>query len=274
MLRDSVDVDGRTRTFTVVGGPSKNLVLVFHGSRQTGAKHRDFTGGIFDSLPAVVVYLDGYRGNWNDARRESGFPARVENVDDVAFTRAVIAKLRAGHGIDPARVFGVGYSNGGQMVMRLAHETPSLLAGGAVIAASMPEPDSFLLPADGFTPMPMLLVHGTKDPIVRYAGGEMPWLTRTVFRVGGRSRSMPDTAAYFAEHNGISAAPTVTRWPGTAIETTEYRAPGRPPVALYTVHGGGHTIPGPRRAPALIGKTSPDVNTAELITEFFELSGF
>jgi polyhydroxybutyrate depolymerase len=272
MLRDSVDVDGRTRTFTVVGGPSKNLVLVFHGSRQTGRKHRDFTGRIFDGLPAVVAYLDGYRGNWNDARRESGFPARRENVDDVAFTRAVIATLRDTHGIDPARVFGVGYSNGGQMVMRLAHETPTPLAGGTVIAATMPVPESFLLPADRFTPMPMLLVHGTKDPIVRYEGGETPWLTRTVFRVGGRSRSMPDTAAYFASHNGITAAPAITRLPGTAIETTEYRSPGRPPVALYTVHDGGHTIPGPRRAPAVVGRTSPDVNTAELISAFFALS--
>ncbi|WP_436534249.1 alpha/beta hydrolase family esterase [Actinoplanes sp. HUAS TT8] len=273
MLRDSIDVDGRTRTYTVVGGPSKNLVLVFHGSKQTGPKHRDFTGAIFDTLPAVVVYLDGYRGNWNDARRESGFPARVENVDDVAFTRAVVARLAVSHGIDPARVFGVGYSNGGQMVMRLAHETPGLLAGATVIAATMPEPDSFLLASAPPGPLPVLLIHGTKDPIVGYAGGEMPWLTRTVFKVGGRSLSMPATAAYFAARNGITTSPVSTRRPGTAIETTEYRAQGHEPVALHTVHGGGHTVPGPRRAPAafIVGRTNQDVNTAELITEFFQL---
>lgn len=280
MSRDSVDVGGRIRTYTVIGGPSKNLILVFHGSKQNGRKHRDFTGGLFDKLPAVVVYLDGYRGNWNDARRESRFPARVENIDDVAFTRAVIAKLTASHGIDPHRVYGVGYSNGGQMVMRLAHETPGLLAGATVIAATMPEAESFLLPDAPPAPMPVLLIHGTEDPIVSYSGGELSWFTRTVFKVGGRSLSMPDTAAYFAARNGITAAPVSTRLPSspngrTSIERTEYRAAGHPPVALYTVHGGGHTIPGPRPAPGafVVGRTSPDVDTAELITEFFALEG-
>lgn len=273
MQFDSVDIDGRTRTFSVTGGPSKNLVLVFHGSKQTGEKHRQFTGGIFDTLPAVVAHLDGYRGNWNDARRQSGFPARVENIDDVAFVRAVIAKLETSHGIDPERVFGIGYSNGGQMVMRLVHETPTPLAGATVIAATMPAAESFLLPDAPPAPMPVLLIHGTKDPIVSYHGGEMSWFTRTVFKVGGRSLSMPETAAYYAARNGITTPPTSTKLSSTSIEKTEYRTSGHPPVALYTIHGGGHTIPGPRRAPAsfVVGKTSSEVNTAELVKEFFDL---
>ncbi|MFI1994803.1 alpha/beta hydrolase family esterase [Actinoplanes sp. NPDC020271] len=301
MLHDSVEVDGRTRTYTVTGGPSANLVLVFHGSKQTGPVHRDFTGRIFDTVPAVVVYLDGYRRNWNDARRESRFPARIENVDDVAFTRAVIAKLVVSHGVDPAKVFAVGYSNGGQMVMRLAHEQPALLAGATVIAATLPEAESFLLAGAAPVPLPVLLIHGTKDPIVRYQGGGMSWFTRAVFKVGGRSLSMPETAAYFAARNGITATPVSARVPAAAavpaatakpgatstaiagppaakartwVERTEYRQAGRPPVALYTVHGGGHTIPGPRRAPAafVVGETNSDVNTAELVTEFFGLA--
>ncbi len=72
--RGSVTVAGATRTFTLVGaaapGDAKPLILVFHGSRQTGDKHRAFTGGVFDALAArgaLVAYLDGFRGNWNDA---------------------------------------------------------------------------------------------------------------------------------------------------------------------------------------------------------------
>jgi polyhydroxybutyrate depolymerase len=140
MTRDEIEVDGRRRTFAVVGEPDgaagRDLVLVFHGSRQDGEKHRAFTGQVFDALAAdgaaVVAYLDGYRGNWNDARRESRFPARLEDVDDVGFARAVIARLAQTHAIDRDRVLAVGYSNGGQMVMRLLHEAPELLAGGVV----------------------------------------------------------------------------------------------------------------------------------------------
>ena len=47
---------------------------------------------------------------------------------------------------------------------------------------------------------------------------------------------------------------------------------GHPPVVLYTIHGGGHTIPGPRKAPFVLGRTSSDVNTADLIRGFFQIS--
>ena len=270
-MKDSVEVDGRRRTYEVVGAPSRNLLLVFHGSKQSGAKHRKFTGGMYDDGAAVVVYLDGYRGNWNDARRESSFPARRDHIDDVAFVRTVIEKLTATHGIDPERVFAVGYSNGGQMVMRLAHEAPELIAGAAVIAATMPAPDNFLVAEAPAVPMPVLLIHGTKDPIVPYTGGEMRWWARALFKVGGASLSMPATAAYFAGRNGITAPPVTTEVTAE-VERTAYRRPGHPPVTLYTVRGGGHTIPGPAKAPALIGRTNHDVTTARLVEEELGIS--
>ncbi|MFD9698737.1 alpha/beta hydrolase family esterase [Lentzea sp. NPDC059081] len=283
VLRDSVEVDGRLRTFTVVKPAHATaphpLVLVFHGSRQSADKHRAFTGGMYDELAsdAVVAYLDGYRGNWNDARRGSRFPARRDGVDDIGFTRAVIAKLAAEHGADPDRVVAVGYSNGGQMVMRLVHEAPELLAGAVVIAATMPAPENFLSTGAPVVPMPLLAIHGTKDPITSYDGGSFTWWQRLVFKVGGESWSAPQTARYFASRNGITADPVTTRLPAagsgdpTEVERTDYRQDGRPPVTLLTVHNGGHTIPGPADAPAVIGRTSHHVTTARVLADFFGL---
>ncbi|MFG1644073.1 alpha/beta hydrolase family esterase [Amycolatopsis sp. NPDC049252] len=281
---DSVDVAGTTRTFTTVepaeDTPSRALVLVFHGSRQTGDKHRAFTGEAFDRLAAdgtaVVVYPDGYRGNWNDARRESRFPARLAGMDDLAFTRAVIAELAARNRIDPRRVFAIGFSNGGQLVMRLAHETPGLLAGAAVIGATMPAPENFLATDTPPAPLPMLFIHGTKDPIISYDGGTMSWWQRQVFKVGGTSWSAPRTARYFAERNGITADPITTRHPSrpgaaTTVERSEYREDGKPPVVLYTILGGGHTVPGPAGNPRILGKTSHEVDAADLVGTFFGL---
>lgn len=276
-----VDVDGVRRSVTVVGEPGgdrpRGLLLVFHGSRQDGAGHRKFTGGAYERLTErgmVVAYLDGYRGNWNDARLESRFPARVEGMDDVGFTRAVIERLVSTRGVDPRRVVALGYSNGGQMVMRIAHEAPDLLAGAVVIAATMPAEENFLLPATPPASLPLVLVHGTKDPISHYAGGQMaPW-ARKMFKVGGRSLSMPETAAYFAARNGITAGPTRTAVPRdersprrTSVERTAYEQDGRDPVVLYVVHGGGHTVPGPRRAPFVLGATSADVLVTDLVAE-------
>jgi polyhydroxybutyrate depolymerase len=282
----SVEVGGRLRTYSVVGrareaaeaAGARDLVLVFHGSKQDGAKHRRFTGRAFDALTesgrVVVAYLDGYRGNWNDARRGSGFPARLEDVDDVGFARAVVERLVETHAVGGDRVFAVGYSNGGQMVIRLLHEAPGMLAGAAVIAATMPAPENFLLPDAVPAALPVLLVHGTKDPIAAYGGGELGWVLRRVFQVEGRTLSAPETAAYFAAHNGITAEPTTTPVPvakGPGVKRTEYRQDGRPPVILCTVVGGGHTVPGPGRAPFVVGRSTHEVDAADLVAEHLGL---
>lgn len=282
----TIEIKGTRRTFTVVGAAqshrTRDLILVFHGSKQDGEKFRRFTGGTFDALAetgdAVVVYLNGYRGNWNDSRRESSFAARLENIDDVAFAQAVVEEMAISRGIDPRRVFAIGYSNGGQMVMRLMHEKPEMLAGAAIFSATMPGRESFLFPDASPAAIPVLLIHGTRDPIVPYDGGSMkPW-ARRMFKVGGSTLAAGDTAAYFARSNGITSEPQRVGRPidlasrRTWIERTDYRQDGHQRVRLYTVHGGGHTIPGPRKAPFILGPTNGDISAAAEVAEFFELT--
>lgn len=285
ITQGSIGVAGRERSYTLAeppgAGPGTGLVLVFHGSKQTGEKFRAFTGRSFDALAstggAVVAYLDGYKGQWNDARAASSFAARTENVDDVAFAEAMIGKLQASHQIDSSKVYAAGFSNGGQMVIRLVHQVPGLLAGAAVIAATQPAPDNFLLADAPPVPLPVVLIHGTRDPIVAYQGGTMSWWARRVFRVGGTSLSAPQTAAYFAARNAITQPFTATNLPHrgvsgkTSVTRTDYYQDGKLPVTLYTVHAGGHTIPGPRKAPLVLGRTTRDLNAAEAVGQFFGL---
>ena len=62
----SIAVAGRQRSYTLAEppgtGPATSLVLVFHGSNQTGERLRAFTGGSFDAVAstgkAVVAYLE------------------------------------------------------------------------------------------------------------------------------------------------------------------------------------------------------------------------
>ncbi|MFG1927863.1 alpha/beta hydrolase family esterase [Cryptosporangium sp. NPDC048952] len=268
----SIDVAGRTRTYTAVtpeDGDFKRVLLVFHGSKQNGAAFRRFSGNAFDRLSdTAVVYLDGYRKNWNDARAASAFPARAENIDDVAFAERVADRVADGR-----PVYAAGFSNGGAMVIRLLHERPDLLAGGAVISAQQPAPDNFLLPDAPVVAKPVLLFHGTKDRIVPYGGGEMARWAQFAFKVGGAMLSAPETAAYFAQRNGITAPPLTVDLPHrggrTTVSRTDYRQDGRAPVTLYTVHGGGHTVPGEKPSPALMGRTGSDVHAAEAIEELF-----
>ncbi|WP_431219960.1 alpha/beta hydrolase family esterase [Leifsonia xyli] len=281
-MQATISAAGRTRSYTVVGdqhGPGgRALVLVFHGSRQDGRIHRRFTGGALDRLAeegrAVVAYLDGYRGNWNDARAASSFPARTERIDDVAFARAVVESLAESHGIDRDAVVGVGYSNGGQMVLRLLHEPGDLLAGAVVVAATMPDREGFLgaFSEESDRSIPVALVAGTSDRIVPFDGGRMAWWARTVFKVDGLALSAVETAEYLARRNGITSAPSVRALPapagarrGAPMQETAYRQAGRAPVTLYTVLGGGHTVPGPTAAPRVLGRTGADRSIDEIV---------
>lgn len=274
-MTESIDIGGARRTFTLVGSASATtLILVFHGSRQTGETHRAFTGAPLDRLVddgrAVVAYLDGHKGNWNDFRRESAFPARRDNVDDMAFARAVIERVTASHGV--SRTIAVGYSNGGQLVFRLLHEAPQLLSGAVAVAATMPDREGFLGEfSDAATdhPVPVTIVAGDADPVVPYGGGRMAWWARTLFRVDGTALSAPDTAAYFARRNAITTSPTArllpTRSGPTTTEVLDYRQQGRSPVTLVTVRGGGHTVPSHHPGPRLVGRTGDALTIDEIV---------
>lgn len=280
VAQDSLTLGGHSRTFMAVIPdqlqPGAPLLLVFHGSMQNGQAIRESLGYTFDRLAVqhgfVVVYPDAYKGAWHDCRTAADFPARRENIDDVGFARALIAQFRDSHQIDPAQVYAAGYSNGGQMIFRLAAEAAGEFAGLAAIAATQPTEDNFACAAPSHG-VPMLLISGTRDPIVPYGGG---MISLFGMQPRGTARSFADTARFYAECNGISAAPTKHSWPhtGTLGKTTvtasSYQQAERPPVTAYTVQGGGHVVPGPASAfPRLVGRINRELDAPTVIWDFF-----
>jgi polyhydroxybutyrate depolymerase len=250
------------------------VVLAFHGSNQTAAGFHKAIGGSLDGLvaggDAVVVYLDGYRGNWNDARRDSDFPARRDGIDDVSFSRAVVDQLVGPSKVDRNRVIALGYSAGGQMVIRLMHHAPELFAGAVIVSATQPVSDNFIASEKAPVPIPVGLIHGTRDRLVPYGGG---MASLWGFRPRGLGHSAPETAAYFSRRNGITVQPVTTTLPHdprshkTSVNRTEYRQDGHPPVVLFSVNGGGHVVPNPRPFPKIMGRTTHDIDIATVVGE-------
>lgn len=273
------DLD-RTYTFYVPARLAKQppLLFVFHGSAQDSAGIRKLTGYEFDRLADaagfIVVYPDGFKHNWNDCRKAASYPARAQNIDDKGLVRVLIGRFKQEYGIDPARVFATGWSNGGHMSFRLALEMPDEIAGVAIISASLPTPENM-----GCTeckePVPVLIMNGTGDPLNPYGGGQVSFLG-----LGNRGTvlSSSDTARYFAGLAGYGQAPTETvtlphRVPSdpTSVRKDAWRADGKPEIVLYSVVNGGHQIPQPVYRPSrLLGKTTADVNAPAEIWSFFE----
>ena len=56
----------------------------------------------------------------------------------------------------------------------------------------------------------------------------------------------------------------------TSVERTAWTTPGKAPVILYTVHGGGHVVPQRYyRFPPVVGRMTDDLDAPEVIWDFF-----
>jgi polyhydroxybutyrate depolymerase len=260
----SVDVGGRARGYLVVTPPALKpnapVLLVLHGSLMDGPKMRGMLGPRFERLArvqgAIVVYPSGVEGHFNEGRVTAKTTARTLNIDDVGFMRAIVETLAAAQGIDRQRVYAFGYSNGGAMALRLAAEAPDLLAGVIVACGNVPTPDNMdwkMQP--GHTAV--VLLAGTKDPIVPYDGGRV-----TIFGFGDRGTvlSAPASARWFAQRNGLATEPAAdtTQHIGTLdVRQQDWGNPAR--VRLVTMQGAGHTVPQPDyRFPRFLGATVAD----------------
>ena len=256
--------------------PGAPLLVVLHGSFEDGSAMRRNTGYGFDSLADrygfVVAYPDGYRQGWNDCRRVAATPARRENVDDTGFLRALVTDLHRRYGVDDAKFYAAGYSNGGQMVFRLAAEMPGRLAGIAAVAANLPVADEGVCPPMTAA-VPVLTMAGTADPISPFQGGEV-----TIFGLSSRGRVMSadETAQAFVRLNGLTGAPVTRtldhrdRPTGTSVQEAVHRDAGKAPVAQYTIVGGGHVIPtAHHRYRRILGRTSHDIDAPTVIWDYF-----
>lgn len=261
-------VNGVERTYllyvppTYQPGTPAPLVLVFHGAGGSGRRMAPHTG--FSRLAAragfVAVYPDGLRRRWNDGR------SAAATQDDVGFVRALLDTLRRELSLDSTRVYATGISNGAMFSYRLACDLPGVFAAIAPVAGATPA--DLTAGCAQTTPVSVLAIQGTADPLLPYAGGGV---------AGGRGSvlSARESIAFWAKVAGCGQAPAVTEEPdrvrdGTRVQLTAYAGcrDGRG-VELHTVQGGGHTWPGGPPVGRSVGRVSREIDATELIWAFF-----
>lgn len=232
--------------------PDAPILIVLHGTGGNGADLRRNLGYRFDHLAAmhgfVVVYPDGWEGNWNEARRGGKFPAKSAGVDDTAFIRTLVAQT-AGD-VPPSAVWLSGHSSGGQMALRASLEASSLIDAFAASAAGVPTSDNWQpgVRDDRARPVDALFIAGDRDPVNPINGGRVGLFGFLGNR--GTVLSAWDGAQWFRQRNSPLA-------------------PDHDTVALRIVQGNGHhfVVPG-RRGPRLLGPTAEGVDLAEEVVAF------
>ncbi|WP_062465462.1 alpha/beta hydrolase family esterase [Demequina maris] len=275
--RRTLEVDGMTREYLAVAPDGLEddapVVLVFHGSRMDAEGVRAASGYRFDELAVergfVAVYPEGYEQTWHDCRAETPYPARMEDVDDVAFVRSVVADVAALDGASADAVFATGLSNGGHLSIRLGEEAPDLVKAIAPFAAAYPAASNNVCEASGAA-VPTMLVLGMDDPINPFEGGEAGTFGGSL----GEVMSAQESAAFVAERNGLGMTPEVAAFANTdASGTTDVTVTaydGAAPVLLFSVEGGGHVVPNPVYSqPRIMGGTTAFLDGPLAAVEFF-----
>ncbi|MBB3048311.1 polyhydroxybutyrate depolymerase [Litorivivens lipolytica] len=253
--------------------PNPPLLLVFHGSMGSGESMREMSARQFDRLAdeqgLLVVYPDGFDRHWNDCRASASYEANRQNIDDVGFVRQLITELIQRHGVDSEQVYGTGLSNGGHMVLRLALETPELLAGYAPIVANLPVDANLDCDKRG-APVNIALIEGTNDPVNPYDGGLVKLLWD---ESRGEVLSAAATAQYFAGlvvygegPEPFDLADTDASDSGYITAQLWYGKSHR--VGLFTMQGGGHVLPSVDARFGILGGDIRDLDAADLIWAF------
>jgi polyhydroxybutyrate depolymerase len=272
----TIAVGGRIRSFLLyqpdgLGGDAP-LVIALHGRMGTGSGMEHLTH--FEKIAArekfLLIYPDGIRKSWNDGRET---PAEKEGVDDVAFIRVLIDSAIRNCHADPKRVYVTGISNGGFMTMRLATELSNKIAAVAVVAATMDEGTARATSGPGAHPVSVLLMHGTKDPLVPFGGGSVR------SGAGGRILSHDSAVKWWVKLDGCTWAQDSnllildSAGDGTSADITVYAGGAQgTEVVDYKIDNGGHTWPGGwQYLPVfMVGKTSRNLDAGEVIWAFFK----
>ncbi len=235
----SIESGGRARSYLVHvpasydGRTPYPLVLGFHGHGGQGKNQERLSGmeAVSDLDGFILAYPDGIDRGWNDGRGIN------EGIDDVGFARDLVKKLSSKYVIDPKRVYATGISNGGFMSFRLACDAPDVFAAVAPVAALMSVP--LVQENRSTTPVSVLLVNGTGDPLVPWDGGEIGGV------LGNRGEGISTRASidYWVALDGCSTTPRVRR--------RDHGHPGRLPRRQGRHRG--RLVHGHRRRPYLAG---------------------
>lgn len=249
------------------------LVLIFHGGGGNSRQMQNYMkmDGIADSENFITVYPNGINKQWNDGRE---FKEEIAANDDVQFITQLLDTLVKNYAIDSSRIFATGISNGGFFSIYLSYKLSHRLLAIAPVCASIPERiyNNFY-PAN---PVSLLLINGTKDPLVPYEGGLVGNK-----RSGGRGRctSTDSTIQRYIAIDSVRREALIEELPDknrqdgcTAVKYTYSGGKNNTTVCLIKVINGGHTLPGgyPYLPKIIIGKVCNDFTGNEMIWDFFK----
>ena len=269
-VEDTLMIFGRERFFRVhlpLGYNSQKeypLVFVFHGGLGNPDNIEKVTNFSLkaDKEEFIVVYPYGTGSfpkkllTWNTWDC-CGY-AHKKNINDVAFIKLLLQKIKSEYMINDKMIYATGLSNGGMMCYLLACEMSDQFAAVAPVAATMFKVDS-CSPANELS---MIIFNSLDDKQIPYEGG-----------IGEESLvkadKMPvEKVVDFWSHKFNCTF--LNKTDGSDYQKVDYGNSEGTEVVLYTLLKGGHTWPGGEKIHLLAGTPLKNISATDLIWEFFK----
>ncbi|HXP90076.1 MAG TPA: PHB depolymerase family esterase [Fibrobacteria bacterium] len=228
---------GATRTYILHvpakydGSTSTPLVIDFHGVGGSGSQEEGAATykALTDADGVVTAYPDGTPGPLGNGWDVG--PCCVANVDDVAFSRALVADIEKVACINPKKVYAVGFSNGGGLSHLLGCKATDLFAAiGPMSFDFWTALDSSCAPS---RPITVVAFRGTADPAVPYGGGLSSVVPGMSIQFIGAVKTF-DKWASLDQCTGSPSAADANNC------STFSNCGGGVQVTLCTIQGGGH----------------------------------
>ena len=251
------------------------LVISFHPAASSAAGHAATTRlrDKADEASFVLVEPEGFSGNFSKRSWNAGTccgAAADAQVDDVAFVRALVAKVKSEEVcVDETRIFGVGHSNGGMLAHRLGCEMADVFAAIASVSGAMADVQDkerrFLCSPS--RPVSVLEIHGNADKCHPIEGGKGVGLDAV-----NSKRSVRETMEEWRVRDQCSKKTRVVRKTGVATCKTFDKCASGADVQLCELDKHGHGWPGSDKyeLETLCGGTqAKDVKANDLVWAFF-----
>jgi polyhydroxybutyrate depolymerase len=239
------------------------LIIVIHGFAQWPAHQAYVTewNELADEEGFIVLYPSGteYPKRWRAGGDTQGDGTLSI---DTQFIADLIDMLQQQYNIDSSRIYANGLSNGGGMSFLLSCELSERIAAIGTVAGA------YLYPFEECTrerSVPLIVFHGTADPIVPYLGGPS----------GSFDIPFPNIPAWVKGYAGLNQCltePEILPSSGNDISGKRYTScKDNAEVVFYSIAGGGHTWPGGNPIPEIIaGRTSKSIDATRMMWEFFQ----
>ncbi len=214
-----IKVNGNNRAYLLYvpkcydGSSAYPLIIALHGSGGTDSTlYKNGFNERAEIMGYIAVYPKGSGGGWD-----------LAGDYDANFISELIDTLKAKYNIDSTRVYATGHSLGGFLCYTLAVKLPTKICAIAPVAGLLNDGLNHMISS----PMPIIHIHATDDPMVPYGGWSDTYGVDTL-------------RAHWRNENQCSNKGD-TIYNSNGVVGREWMAPETgADVVLYTFSRGGH----------------------------------